>query len=70
MCKYEGDMCMHVPNMKFVYLHLYLVEVCTDANADANTNDANTDTRRTKHDCIRLWLINQMSQKEYMQIVN
>ena len=33
---------------------------CTD---DANAND--DDAQWTIHDCIRLWLINQMSQKSY-----
>ena len=46
---------MSVPNMKLLCLILWLGEVCTDTNADAN--DANT-----KHDYVRLWLINQMSQ--------
>ena len=43
-------MCIYVPNM-------WKGEVCTDddANDTNNTNDANDDTRRTKHDCIRLF---------------
>ena len=40
MCIYEGHMCICVSNMKFVYLNLWLGEVCTDdANDDDTTND-------------------------------
>ena len=54
MCIYGGHMYMCVPNMKFLCLTQCQGKVCTDndaPNADANTND----TRRTIHDCIRLF---------------
>ena len=54
-------MCVYIPNMKFLCLILYQGEVCTDTNA--NTNDDDTGRQCTKHDYLRLWLINQMSQK-------
>ena len=44
---------MSVPNMKFLCLILWLREVCTDT-IDADANDA---SRRTKHDCIELFII-------------
>ena len=67
MCIFSGHMGIFVQNMKLLYLILCLGHVCTDANADAKANgdndgDANNNTRRAKHDCIRL-LKNQMSQK-------
>ena len=47
---HEGHRCTCVPNMKFLCLILYLGEVCTDTNVDANDTDTN-DARWTKHDC-------------------
>ena len=55
---------MCVPNIKFVCLILWLGEVCTDAN-DVDTNNADADTddaQQMKYDCVRVWLINQLSQ--------
>ena len=41
------------------------LKVCTD---DANANAGRH--QRTKHDCTRLWLINQMSQKSKAMLQN
>ena len=40
-----------IPNMKFLGLTVWQ-EVCTDDDANDDTND---DARRTKHDCKRLF---------------
>ena len=61
--KYENSCHLKIiiQNMKFLYLILCLGQVCTDANSDAKANDdndddnANNNTRRPKHDCIRLF---------------
>ena len=56
------DIC--IPFMMFLCLNLWPGEACTDSNNANDTNDANdNDARRTKYDCTRLWLINQMSKK-------
>ena len=57
MCMYIGNMCICVPNMKFLCLIVWPGEVCTDTNgAVPDTNDANADeARHRKHDCIRLF---------------
>ena len=50
------QLCICVPNLKFVCLNLWLGELCTDdANDDANTNANDDNARRTKHDCFRLF---------------
>ena len=38
VCMYGGGghLCINIPNMKFLCLILWQVEVCTDADADAN----------------------------------
>ena len=57
-----GDMCICIPNMKFLCLAMCQGEVCTD-----NAND--DDTRQTNHDyTYALWLINQMSQKTIQSV--
>ena len=56
-------MCISIPNMKFLWLTLWQCEVCTDDDANTNGNSDDDDARRTRHDCMRLWLMNQMSQK-------
>ena len=46
MCTHEGHGCICVPNMKLVRLTLWLAEVYTDANADANTDADDNDAGR------------------------
>ena len=52
---------MCIANIKFLCLTLCKGEVCTDDNADADT-DANDDGQFVMF--LALWLINQMSQKQ------
>ena len=52
MCIYRGHRCIWVPNMKLLCLILWLGEVCTDDDTNADNDDA----RWTKHDWL-LWLI-------------
>ena len=39
LCVYMEDMCIHLPNTKFLCLTLWQGEVCTDTDDDANEND-------------------------------
>ena len=43
MCIYGGQVCMSVPNMKFLCLTPCQGEVCTDDANDTNAENANTD---------------------------
>ena len=56
MCIYGGHMYIYLPNIKFLCLNLWFGKWYTDdANNASNTNDANDDARRTRHDCTRLF---------------
>ena len=48
----SAHQCIHIPNMKFVCLTLWLGEVCTDndANTDVDTDAIDDDAGWTKYD--------------------